>query len=143
MEEWKQAIIDGNNCFCEENYSQAISDYRKATALAKQQLMTWFDTEAALNAVVVSELNLAEAFCRHQKFDCAINTYSTLSQYLRNFQDTFPDSTPIVQYAAKALVRVKREFLALTKTYDQDIIQLVATIPKNDYFKSELLKHIK
>lgn len=124
MDHWKQVIAEGNTAFSAANYMASVSLYRQAAECATQQISQWFDTQAALTALVVSKLNLAEAQCRLERFEDAIETYAELSAELRLFQGRFPPSNPIVGHAAQALTRVKQEFLTLTKTYAYDIIEM-------------------
>ncbi|MBM6550724.1 tetratricopeptide repeat protein [Marinomonas ostreistagni] len=124
MENWKHVIVAGNHAFSAGQNQQALEHYQQASACAREYLGQWFDTKAAVMALVVSDLNLAETQCRLEQFSDAIDTYSTLSLDLRRFQCRFPQSNPIVGYVAQALTRVKQEFLTLTKTYAYDILDV-------------------
>lgn len=129
MKHWKQEIVAGNTVFQQGDNLAAIEHYQNASELASELLDCWFDTEAAISAVVVSGLNHAEALCRLGDFEQAIDTYATLSLDLRRFQNSFAPSNPIVALVAQALNRTKQEFLTLTKTYAYDILNV--TPPSN------------
>lgn len=124
MENWKQVIVAGNHAFCAGQNQQALDYYQQASSCAREHLGQWFDTKAAVMALVVSDLNLAETQCRLEQYSEAIDTYTTLNLDLRRFQCRFAPSNPIVGYVAQALTRVKQEFLTLTKTYAYDILEI-------------------
>lgn len=123
MENWKEVITAGNHAFSQGENSAAIKCYQQASEYARQYLGSWFDTQAAVSALVVSDLNMAEAQCRSERFEEAIETYATLNLDLRRFQCRFPQNNPVVGIVAQALTLVKREFLTLTKTYAYDILE--------------------
>lgn len=122
MENWKQYMVAGNQAFQQGDNLGAIALYRQASARARQQLGQWFDTQAVLSALVLSNLKVAEAQCRLEKFEDAIDTYSSLSLDLRRFQCCYAPSNPIVSIVAQALNSVKQEFINLTKVYAYDIL---------------------
>lgn len=124
MEHWKRLIVAGNDAFHIGNNIEAEVHYRHASRSARQMIDCWFDTEGAINALVVTDLNLAECQCRLGRFEQAIDTYSSLSLDLRKFQLSFAPSNPIVGMVARALTLIKKEFLTLTQTYAYDILQV-------------------
>lgn len=124
MEHWQRLIVAGNNAFHAGNNAEAEIQYRDASRSARQMIDCWFDTEGAVNALVVTDLNLAECQCRLGQFEQAIDTYSSLSLDLRKFQMSFAPSNPIVGVVARALTLIKKEFLTLTQTYAYDILQV-------------------
>ena len=124
MEDWKRVIVAGNQAFqCGEN-AKAADYYQEASDMALQMIDCWYDTEAAINALVVSELNLAETQCRLEQYEQAIDTYASLNLALRKFQCSFAPSNPIVGIVARSLTRIKQEFLTLTKVYAYDILAI-------------------
>ncbi|RDL45055.1 hypothetical protein DN730_05410 [Marinomonas piezotolerans] len=127
MELWKQEIALGNQVFQQGDHLTALQHYQNASDRARQLLDCWFDTEAAISALVVSGLNHAETQCRLGEFEAAIETYATLSLDLRRFQNSFAPSNPIVMLVSESLLRIKREFLTLTQTYAYDILKLRST----------------
>ncbi|MCB5160491.1 hypothetical protein [Marinomonas algarum] len=124
MDYWKHLIVKANQAFTATDYSGSISLYEQAADAAQKQVTHWYDTKTALTALVISKLNLAEAQCRMDQFEEAIETYATLSDQLRQFQDSFSSENPIVGHVAQALNIVKQEFLNLTKTYAYDIVKI-------------------
>ncbi|MFD1383047.1 hypothetical protein ACFQ45_06700 [Rhodanobacter aciditrophus] len=124
MEQWQRLIVAGNKAFHTGNNTEAEIHYRDASRSARQMIDCWFDTEGAINALVVTDLNLAECQCRMGCFEQAIDTYSSLSLDLRKFQLSFAPSNPIVGMVARALTQIKKEFLTLTQTYAYDILQV-------------------
>ena len=124
MEHWKTLILSGNQAFSNEDYLLAAEKYQHCTVVAKEQMELWFDTQTALTALSVSYLNLAETQCRLGQFSEAIDSYASLSSLLREFQSRFTPSNPIAGHVEQAMTRVKQEFLALTHTYANDIVEV-------------------
>ncbi|SBS29111.1 hypothetical protein MAQ5080_01293 [Marinomonas aquimarina] len=122
MENWKQYIVAGNQAFQQGDNLVAITCYQQASTRARQQLGHWYDTQAVLSALVLSDLKVAEVQCRLERFEEAIDTYSTLSLELRRFQCCFAPSNPITSIVTQALNSVKQEFINLTKVYAYDIL---------------------
>lgn len=129
MENWKQYMVAGNQAFQQGDNLGAIALYQQASARARQQLGQWFDTQAVLSALVFSDLKVAEAQCRLEKFEEAIDTYSSLSLELRRFQCCYAPSNPIVSIVTQTLNSVKQEFIALTKVYAYDILSVSKRSP--------------
>ena len=124
MEDWKRVIVAGNQAFQNGENTLAVDYYQEASEIALEMMDCWYDTEAAINALVVSELNLAEAQCRLEQFEQAIDTYASLNLALRKFQCSFAPSNPIVGFVARSLSQIKHEFLMLTKVYAYDILSI-------------------
>lgn len=122
MENWKQVIVAGNQAFDRGENVLAEQLYQRASYYARQQLGSWFDTEAAVSALIVSDLNMAETQCRLKRYQEAIETYASLNLDLRRFQCRFAQNNPIVAQVSQALARIKQEFLALTTNYAYDIL---------------------
>lgn len=122
MEHWQQMISAGNDAEQRGDHLVAMERYRQASRCARRLLDRWFDTEAALSALVTSDFKLAESQCRLGKFEQAIDTYASLSLDLRKFQFSFAPSNPIVAMVARALTFTKAEFLKLTQVYAYDIL---------------------
>lgn len=122
MEDWKRTITEGNQAFQLGDNVQAITCYQTASNKARKYLDEWFDTESALSALIVTDLNLAESQCRLARFQDAIETYAALNLELRRFQCRFAPGNPIVGQVSQALTRIKKEFLWLTQTYAYDIL---------------------
>lgn len=122
MENWKQYIVTGDQAFQSGDHSKALVCYKHASNDARQQLGSWYDTQAVLSAMVVTDLKIAEVQCREECFEEAIETYSTLSLDLRRFQCCFAQSNPISNIVTQAISRVKQEFLNMTKVYAYDIL---------------------
>ncbi|CUB03735.1 hypothetical protein [Marinomonas fungiae] len=122
MENWKQFIVAGDQAFQHCENRAAISCYKQASACARQHLGCWYDTQAVLSALVFSDLKVAEAQCRLECFEDAVDTYSTLSLELRRFQCRVAPSNPIANLVSQAINQVKEEFINLTKVYAYDIL---------------------
>lgn len=122
MENWKQYIAAGNQAFQQGEMMVAITFYQQASIWARKQLGQWYDTQAVLSALVSSDLKVAEAQCRLERFEDAIDTYSTLNLELRRFQCCYAPNNPIVSIVTQALNSVKQEFINLTRVYAYDIL---------------------
>lgn len=122
MENWEQYIIAGDQAFQHCENRTAITCYQQASACARQQLGCWYDTQAVLSALISSDLKVAEAQCRLERFEEAVETYSSLNLELRRFQCHVAPNHPIATTVTQAINRVKEEFINLTKVYAYDIL---------------------
>jgi len=85
MEQWKNAISEGNKAYDEGRNNEAQHHYQLACQRAEQLLPHWFDIEAVIAALVVSYQNLAELHFRQSHPTDALSTYRTLYEQLRSF----------------------------------------------------------
>lgn len=61
---WYALTHQGNACFTQGHFREAVRQYRLARDLSIQHIDEWPDPEAAVTAVVVSFLNLVEGLIR-------------------------------------------------------------------------------
>lgn len=92
MDEWKQLISVGNKYFSSENYRSALSVYQRSLTCIVADLPKFIrhDPQSAISALLVSHLNLAEAFQRDNRLDDASQQFSAAFCFMTRLLDVCP-----------------------------------------------------
>jgi len=110
MEQWKQHIMLGNQCFDERQLLTAMTHYQSAKSRAHVLFEHWFNPEQSVAALVVSYHNLADLYLREDNPAMAEKELRSIYDYILTQLDK---DLPDVKRKRALLHGLKQSYTAL------------------------------
>ena len=126
MSQWERAILEGNQAFGQDRLEDAEGLYISACGLAKDQLDTLQDPEAAIMALVVSYQNLADLYFRCGDFGIGLSLIKDLHIELVRYLAQHSDCAFRAGVVSCARRRICRDLMLTVK-------QLELPLPKTGW----------